>query len=224
VSLRHALLAVLTAEPMTGYDLVKYFDGTVAFIWYAPHSQIYPELRRMERDGLVEARVVPRGQRSEKRLYSISPSGQRELARWINELLPLQPDRDPHRLKAAYIEFAEPDSARRQLTEHIRHYEQWLRRWQQLLTDIDQRRVGLLQRRLQASPPAKHQAIVSYKRFAFEGEVAKAEDEIAWAKRGLSLIDSLSEDIEKQDRRVGANSTDGKRPRVKGSRRAASGQ
>ena len=109
----------------------------------------------------------------------------------MNELLPLQPDRDPHRLKAAYIEFAAPDSARRQLMEHIHHYEQWLERWQQLLTDIDQRRVGLLQRRLQANPPAKHQAIISYKRFAFEGEVARAEAEIAWAKRGLALIDSL---------------------------------
>jgi len=48
MSLRFALLAVLSAEPMTGYDLLQFFDASVAFIWHAPHSNIYPELRRME--------------------------------------------------------------------------------------------------------------------------------------------------------------------------------
>jgi DNA-binding PadR family transcriptional regulator len=33
---------------MTGYDLLQFFDASVAFIWHAPHSNIYPELRRME--------------------------------------------------------------------------------------------------------------------------------------------------------------------------------
>ena len=55
MSLRHALLALLSAHPMTGYDVAKRFDGSVGFMWQAPHSQIYPELRRMEDAGLVKA-------------------------------------------------------------------------------------------------------------------------------------------------------------------------
>ena len=47
MSLRHALLALLDATPMTGYTLAKHFDQSAAFVWHAPHSQIYPELRRM---------------------------------------------------------------------------------------------------------------------------------------------------------------------------------
>lgn len=51
MSLRHAALALLSAQPMTGYQLVQYFDDTVGLMWAASDSQIYPELRRMEADG-----------------------------------------------------------------------------------------------------------------------------------------------------------------------------
>lgn len=193
MSLRHALLAVLTAEPMSGYDLIKYFDGTVAFLWYAPHSQIYPELRRMEREELLEVEVVARGTHAKKRIYSITELGMRELRRWADTVLPLQPDRDPYRLKAAYMEWSTPEAARRQLEEHLDHYQLWLQRWRQLLAGIEARQVPLLQRRLEKFPEHEHQAIVAYKRFAFEGEIARAQTEIAWAKKGLNLIEELKE-------------------------------
>ena len=41
VSLRHALLGALKDQPLTGYDLVRHFQGTVGFLWSAPQSQIY---------------------------------------------------------------------------------------------------------------------------------------------------------------------------------------
>lgn len=191
MSLKHALLAVLSAEPMTGYDLVRYFDGTVAFVWNAPHSQIYPELRRLERDGMLDAEVVPRGDRAEKRVYSINHDGLAELVRWANELIPLQAHRDVHRLKAAYMEFAAPDSARRQLEEHLNHYMHAKRAWERLVADIDARRVPLLQRRLERTSEHQHAAIVAFKRFAFGGEIARAKAEIEWAEEGLALLDEL---------------------------------
>jgi PadR family transcriptional regulator AphA len=191
MSLRHALLAVLTAEPMTGYDMVKHFDASVAFLWNAPHSQIYPELRRMEDLGLITAEVVPRGQRAEKRVYSISEAGIDEFRRWIEEPLPQQPERNPYRLKAAFFEWASLDAARRQLGEHVRHHTRYLHDWRQMYDDIEARRVPLLRRRMETFPEGERDAIVAFKRFAFEGEIARAEAEIAWAKRGIELIDRL---------------------------------
>ena len=64
VSLRHALLGVIKDTPLTGYDLVRHFQGTVGFLWSAPQSQIYPELRRMESEGLIQAKVAPRGKKA----------------------------------------------------------------------------------------------------------------------------------------------------------------
>jgi PadR family transcriptional regulator AphA len=191
MSLRHALLAILTAEPMTGYDLVKYFDGSVAFVWNAPHSQIYPQLRRMEEEGLVEVEILPRGRRAEKRRYRIGQRGIAELERWVREVAPLPPTRSTARLKAAFMEWAEPEAGRRQLREHIAHYEAWLGRWRQMVDDIDAERVPLLRTRVERLPEEQREAVVAYKRFAFEGEIARAEAEIAWARRGLKLLDRL---------------------------------
>ncbi|WP_018381674.1 PadR family transcriptional regulator [Wenjunlia vitaminophila] len=191
MSLRHALLAILTVEPMTGYELVKYFDGSIAFFWSAPHSQIYPELRRMESGGLLEAEVVPRGERAEKRVYSITEEGRDELRRWAEELTPYHAGRDPHRLKAALFEWASLASARRQLREHIHHHERALAKWEKMLSDIDTLRVPLLSRRLSHRPATEHPAIVAVKRFAFSGEVARARTEIAWAEEGLALLDEF---------------------------------
>jgi PadR family transcriptional regulator AphA len=191
MSLRHALLAVLTSEPMTGYDLVKYFDGSVAFIWNAPHSQIYPELRRMERGGLLSSTTVPRGERAQKRVYALTEEGYAELRRWGTGLLSYPPERDPYRLRAAFFEWGTYDSARRQLREHLNHHKDKVAQWEQVIADVEARRVPLLVRRLERRHEHEHEAIVAFKLFAFRGEVAKAQAEIAWAEEGLALIDAL---------------------------------
>jgi DNA-binding PadR family transcriptional regulator len=193
MSLRHALLAVLTSEPMTGYDLVKYFDGSVAFLWNAPHSQIYPELRRLETAGLLSSTTLPRGERAQKRLYSLTDEGYAELRRWGTEMQSYPPQRDPYRLRAAFFEWGTYDAARRQLREHVNHYSEKLAQWQQVVTDLEARRVPLLVRRLARRPPAEHEAIVAFKRFAFRGEVIKAQAEISWANEGLELLDALED-------------------------------
>src|SRR5271156_1253910 len=101
MSLRHALLGLLTAQPMTGYDLAKVFDRSVEFVWHAPHSQIYPELRRMEADGLIAAESLFRGRRP-KRVYAITADGRRELEQWVAEPSVPERVRDPQRLKTTY--------------------------------------------------------------------------------------------------------------------------
>ena len=37
---------------MTGYELARFFDASTAWVWSAPHSNIYPALRKMEAEGL----------------------------------------------------------------------------------------------------------------------------------------------------------------------------
>src|ERR1035437_7836144 len=85
MSLRHALLAILPVQPMTGYDLTKHFDRSAANVWHAPHSQIYPELRKLESAGLVTAESVARGDHGIKRHHSITAPGLDVLAEWVDE-------------------------------------------------------------------------------------------------------------------------------------------
>jgi DNA-binding PadR family transcriptional regulator len=87
VSLRHAVLGLLARKPSTGYELTALFDRSLGTSWRASHSQIYPELARLERDGL--ATVVATGARG-SRTWDVTDAGREELRRW---LLEVEPDR-----------------------------------------------------------------------------------------------------------------------------------
>jgi DNA-binding PadR family transcriptional regulator len=81
MSLRHALLGLLADRPQNGYDLTKRFEETLAgHAWNAGHSQIYPELKRMTGDGLIQ--VVDEGSRGSK-VYGVTVAGRAELRRWM---------------------------------------------------------------------------------------------------------------------------------------------
>ena len=53
MSLRHGLLDLLAGEPMSGYDLARFFGASMGNVWPAQHSQIYPELAKLAAEGLI---------------------------------------------------------------------------------------------------------------------------------------------------------------------------
>ena len=191
MSLRHALLGVIKDRPLTGYDLVRHFQGTVGFLWSAPQSQIYPELRRMESEGLIEAKVAPRGRRAQKRFYSITDAGMAELRRWATDFMPLPAQRDPVHLKAAFFDLAPLDSVREQLRAHIAQFQWRLEQWQAREDAIRERRAELVEVWLARQPLEEHDNIIKLKMHALEGLIARARVEIAWARQGLALCDEI---------------------------------
>ncbi len=192
MSLRYALLALLTVEPMTGYDLSKQFQSSVSHVWHAPDSQIYPELRRMEKDGLLEGVEVAWGPRGKKREYHITDAGLEAFRSWMNETLSYPPERDPVHLKAAYLEWAEPDSARAQLEAHIANYIERRDDWLQKVAEIEGGTSIILGKRLAKAPVPEHARIQAFKKFTYDGLIARADQEIAWAESGLALLSELN--------------------------------
>lgn len=74
-----AILELLARQESTGYDLKKRFSSSLAFGWHAHDSQIYPELRRLEQAGLVQAREDgPR-----RRVYALTDKGRNTLLEWL---------------------------------------------------------------------------------------------------------------------------------------------
>lgn len=192
MSLRYALLAVLTVEPMTGYDLSKLFQQSVSHVWNAPDSQIYPELKRMEKDRLVVSEEVAWGTKGRKRQYTISPEGLLAFREWMNEPVAYMPERDPAHLKAAYLEWASPEGARRVLEAHRDHFENQLSDWTTKHQEITSISNNLLAKRLNAFPASQHKQIIAFKLFTYEGLIKKAQLEIAWAQEGIELLRSLT--------------------------------
>ncbi|MBX6386069.1 MAG: PadR family transcriptional regulator [Microbispora sp.] len=124
MSLRIALLGLLTAYgSASGYDLTKAFERSVAHVWQAGHSQIYPELAKMTADGLVT--VEAEGARGRK-IYSITPEGREELRAWLLGHEPTGPARSEIALQAFLLPLLESGEARAVLQRLKTHMERRL--------------------------------------------------------------------------------------------------
>jgi PadR family transcriptional regulator PadR len=78
------LLSVLdrAEEPMYGYQIAKRVANTGENIPMMKQGAIYPVLRSMEGNGLLESTVEPSVSGPPRRYYSITETGRQTLARW----------------------------------------------------------------------------------------------------------------------------------------------
>ncbi|MEH3129851.1 MAG: PadR family transcriptional regulator [Mycolicibacterium neoaurum] len=83
MALPHAILVSLCEQVGSGYELAHRFDRSIGYFWSASHQQIYRSLRAMEADDWVQVREVAQRGRPDKKVYSVTPTGRAELARWI---------------------------------------------------------------------------------------------------------------------------------------------
>jgi PadR family transcriptional regulator, regulatory protein AphA len=176
---------------MTGYELARQFGTSIAYAWRASHTQVYPELRKLERAGLVQAQEVARGDRATKRRYSITQAGCDELMHWIDQVEPPSQERSTALLRTTCLEYASFETARRHFSEHLAHFEEARHLWDKHLEVLRRRDTTLMGFRLAKARSASHDAVVAYKVHVYEGLSQRAALEIAWAQRGLELVDQL---------------------------------
>jgi DNA-binding PadR family transcriptional regulator len=94
VPLSHAILGFLDYRPMSGYDLKKYFDQSVAHFWSATQSHIYKALENLEKDGMVESQVIQQEGKPNRKQYQLTDAGRAELHRWVSTPLPVEAKRE----------------------------------------------------------------------------------------------------------------------------------
>jgi DNA-binding PadR family transcriptional regulator len=81
VSVRHALLALLSEGPTFGLQLRQEFEARTGEVWPLNVGQVYTTLQRLERDGLVESDDAE-GEGLQN-VYRLTQAGERELTGWL---------------------------------------------------------------------------------------------------------------------------------------------
>jgi DNA-binding PadR family transcriptional regulator len=81
VSVRHAVLALLTEGPKYGLRLRQEFEDRTGEVWPLNVGQVYTTLQRLERDGLVES--DDGAAEGPQKSFRITADGRDELARWL---------------------------------------------------------------------------------------------------------------------------------------------
>ena len=191
-SLEHALLGLIWESPgITGYDTLKVFDLSASHFWHAHQGQIYPTLDRMERAGWIKSRKVVQRGRPNKRVYTITPDGERVMLAWLRS--PYEHARFKHAplLRTRFLGHLSADEARAALEAQR---EAWVR-YLDILRDIESsyfdREVGGESRDKHTAPTERAfddvNAMFSY--FTLRYGIAYTEMNLAWCDESLVTLE-----------------------------------
>jgi len=136
-TLGYALLGLLARRPQTGYELAQSMRIPVGYFWSASHSQIYPELSRLEADSLVRSRVVPGPGPRDTKLYTISAAGRRALAAWVVMPAALEQSRSEELLKTYSLWLGDPVGAREMISGLRDRHHEMLSRYERIAAEIE---------------------------------------------------------------------------------------
>lgn len=82
-NLGYALLGLLHQEPRSGYDLRKIFETTPMGHYSGSPGAIYPALRRLEKQGLIEGQVDRTRSLRPREVFQPTKAGTEEFHRWL---------------------------------------------------------------------------------------------------------------------------------------------
>lgn len=126
-NLKYALLGLLNQQAMTGYDIAKEFNKELSEFWYAKHSQIYPELKKLVEEGLLTYEIQISGEILEKKLYSITDDGKAAFLEWMLEEVPMEPtSKDIFRLRMYFSNTIDLSNRIRLIEHELKQHEERL--------------------------------------------------------------------------------------------------
>ena len=143
VSVRHALLALLSEGPKYGLQLGQEFEARTGDVWPLNMGQVYTTLQRLERDGLVESDDA--ADEGPQKGFRITPAGVAELDGWLHTPPDLSsPPRDELVIKVL-VAMRLPNVDIVELVQaHRRHLVETMRDYTRLKEDADENDIGLL--------------------------------------------------------------------------------
>jgi DNA-binding PadR family transcriptional regulator len=142
MSVRHALLALLSEGPKYGLQLRQEFESRTGEVWPLNVGQVYTTLQRLERDGLVES-DDPESEGPQKG-FRITPAGDGELAQWLrtpSETVP--PPRDELVIKVLVALRVPGVDVHELIQVHRRHLIELMQHYTYLKAEAPEHDVGL---------------------------------------------------------------------------------
>ena len=124
MSVKYAILGLLHYEDMHGYRIKNHLERNFGHMWTVNFGQIYPALKSMREEGLVDMVEVDQSDAPARKLYSITPKGKKEFVRWLNA----DPEknvvlRDPFLLRFTFFDFGDAKRAKDMIDDQIKMYE-----------------------------------------------------------------------------------------------------
>ena len=118
MSLPHIVLGVLE-RPASGYDIKRQFEESLGFFWSAALAQIYPTLKKLERDGLVRSWREPSDKGPDRTVYQQTQKGRDAFQAWLEIGPELNTERRAYLAKAFFLSQARSPTEPRSFYEAL---------------------------------------------------------------------------------------------------------
>jgi len=181
-TLEYALIGLIRQMPRSGYELRKVFVETAMAGYSGSPGAIYPALRRLEADSLIEGTEQPGGPGRPRREYRLTPAGEAVLQEWLAQ--PVTRDDVALRLDELMLRFAflgYADSPGRTLD---------------FLASLETRLDAFLdelQQQLEAIDAASQHIPVTHARLALEAAISSVADRLRWARGARARLSTAGE-------------------------------
>ena len=174
-TLKYVIMGLLNQTGMSGYDIAAQLNGALKEFWSANHSQIYPELKKLSDEGLVEYSVEISGSVLERKVYSLTDAGRKEFLDWLNREEPMMPTpKDVFRLRLFFANEMLPGSC----TSLLKH-------------ELEQHRLRLanlkyMNERFDGVPEQTSPKFGDY--LVLLGAIMREETSCAWLEKCLDIV------------------------------------
>ena len=134
MSVRHAMLALLSEGPKYGLQLREEFEARTGEVWPLNVGQVYTTLQRLERDGLVESDGT--SDEGPQKGFRITTEGEQELARWLRTPPDLSsPPRDELVMKVLVALHVPSADVHAVIQAHRRYLVELMQQWTRIKED-----------------------------------------------------------------------------------------
>lgn len=119
MSLRFALLGLLTIKPSSGYDLKRAITRSTYFIWNATGPQIYNTLHKLREEGYITSESLAQEGKPDKQIHTITASGRAALKKFMSKPIRASVTRDEILLRIFFGNLASKSAIKRELEAYL---------------------------------------------------------------------------------------------------------
>ncbi|MDU5510275.1 PadR family transcriptional regulator [Enterococcus gilvus] len=130
-TISYVVLAMLIRSPLTGYELKRFLN----LFWEAHHSQIYPTLKELRKQELIEIIDIPDGKR---KIYDITPTGKELVKEWVFTKSHAPSQKDEFLAKVFTISALDRDTSKFLIMERKQYYHEQVNDYSKVLASLDE--------------------------------------------------------------------------------------
>lgn len=121
-TLEYIVLGLISLEPQSGYSIVSYFDEDSYNSWSASPGSVYPMLKRLEKQGIIDGELEVEHETRPRTVYTLTADGAMALDVWLKEVPKMRPFYEQREEATLRFQFMEKRLPQAEVLQWLQNY------------------------------------------------------------------------------------------------------